>query len=386
MTLGIVGAGQLARMLLEDASALGVDCVVLAESPDDGAAKACANVILGSPHDEAAMRSLVNACDVVTFDHELVDLALLARLEAEGAVFRPSPTSLVLAVDKAAMRRALDGAGLPIPAFSIIAPEDEGDLVGFGARQGWPIMIKAARGGYDGRGVFVAEDLMSARTIVDDLHRQGITALLEAMVPIRAELAALVARRPTGEVASWPVVETAQLAGVCREVLVPGAIDSATAAAAAALAIEIAELSGVEGVMAVELFDTEDGLFINELAMRPHNSGHWTQDGSTTSQFENHLRAVLDLPLGDTGTIADAVASVNIFGGDSPREAHEALSAALSVGGAHVHLYGKTDRPGRKLGHVNVVGHNGAEVRKMAWRAAAALGTPVPDELSEGVR
>ena len=138
--------------------------------------------------------------------------------------------------------------------------------------------------------------------------------------------------------------------------------------------------------MAVELFDTEDGLLINELAMRPHNSGHWTQDGSTTSQFENHLRAVLDLPLGDTGTTADAVASVNVFGGDSPREAHEALSAALSVGGAHVHLYGKTDRPGRKLGHVNVVGHNGAEVRSMAWRAAAALGTPVPDELSEGVR
>ena len=386
MKVGIVGAGQLARMMLEAASALGISCVVLAESPGDAAVATGAEIIFGSPSDPEAMHALAERCDVITFDHELVDLSLLGALEDTGTVIRPSSRSLLLAVDKAAMRKALHDAGLPTPAFEILDPGDEGDARNFGATNGWPLVIKAARGGYDGRGVFLAKDLDEATQIIASLHDQGISALLEEQVAIETELAALVARTPSGEHVSWRVVETAQVDGVCREVRVPGAIPDEVVAGAAQIASTIAELADVTGVMAVELFVTEGRLVINELAMRPHNSGHWTQDGSVTSQFENHLRAVLDLPLGDTAVTSPHVASVNVFGGPEKIDPNDALRNALGTHGAHIHLYGKEHRPGRKLGHVNVLGHNGEEVRSAAWRAAIALGTPVLEGHEEATR
>jgi 5-(carboxyamino)imidazole ribonucleotide synthase len=383
MKVGIIGAGQLARMLLEDASALGIDCVVLAESPDDGAALVAHSAIIGAPSDRAALEKLADSVAITTFDHELVDLELLADLEAQGHQFAPSPSALLYAVDKAAMRTLLADHGLPIPPFDVFTPDRPFDGESVGANFGWPLVIKSARGGYDGRGVFIVDNENEANAVVGDLHEAGITVLIEALVPIRSELAALVCRAHDGSIVAWPVVETSQIAGVCREVLVPGSVRDEDRIAGEAIARQIAELVGVVGVMAVELFVTDEGLLINELAMRPHNSGHWTQNGSATSQFENHLRAVASLPLGITTTTAAAVASVNIFGGDHPSGDDEALAAALSVTGAHLHLYGKSSRPGRKLGHVNAVGTDPVAVRATAWDAATKFGSPLPDALEK---
>jgi len=381
MRVGIVGAGQLARMLLEEASALGVEAVVLANDPSESAASTAGELRLGAATDFEALSSLAEEVDVLTFDHELVDLDQLRRIEEAGHRVAPSPSSLRYASDKAAMRVRLAEAGLPSPAFEIAAPGTAPDLHAFGEQHGWPLVVKAATGGYDGRGVYLAGDLEAAAATVADLHGAGITALIEERVAIRRELAALLCRRPGGELSLWPVVETAQIDGVCREVLVPGGIDRQLAHDAEALARRVAEVVEVVGVMAVELFETDEGLVVNELAMRPHNSGHWTQDGAVTSQFENHLRAVLDLPLGATETTAPHVASVNVFGAEGALDGPAALADALAVAGAHVHLYGKESRPGRKMGHVNVAGDEADEVRRSAWAAAVALGTPVPAEI-----
>ena len=386
MRVGIIGAGQLARMMLEDASALGIAASVLADSPDDGAAQTCADVIVGPATSEDGVRALARRCDVLTLDHELVDLDLLGRLESEGIIVRPPTSALLFAVDKAEMRRHLGQAGLPMPAHEILAPGDPVDVHLLGETLGWPLVIKAARGGYDGRGVFVVDGPAEAEATIVGLHGSGITALIEEAVDIDHELAALVARRPDGQIVAWPVVETAQIDGVCREVIIPGVLSSEVTAQAEGIARAVADLVGVVGVMAVELFATADGLVINELAMRPHNSGHWTQDGSVTSQFENHLRAVLDLPLGATSLTAPAVASVNVFGGEGSLDLDVAIVSALDEPQAHVHLYGKSPRPGRKLGHVTVVGENGDEVRASAWSAAVALGTPVPAEMEVETR
>lgn len=385
MRVGIVGAGQLARMLLESASALGVECVVLAESPGDAAALTAHDVVLGSPRDAGALVRLADVVDVVTFDHELVDLELLAALEQDVTI-APSPRALRFAVDKAAMRRALFDHGLPCPRFEVVEPTEHVDAGQLGGRLGWPLVIKAATGGYDGRGVFVVDDATEATGVLENLAHAGVTALIEERVEIVAELAALVARTPSGAFAAWPVVETAQIDGVCREVLVPGSVSEAQRIEGAALAQRIAEFVDVVGVMAVELFATPTGIVVNELAMRPHNSGHWTQDGAVTSQFENHLRAILDLPLGSTDMVAKEVASVNVFGGDDALDPKASLADALAIPTAHLHLYGKEPRPGRKLGHVNVVGTDPDVVRSTAWQAARALGTPVPDALDKEAR
>ena len=383
MRVGIVGGGQLARMLIESASALGIQCVLLAESDRDAATQFCTEVIIGSPKDSAAMQSLADRCDVVTFDHELVDLEILAELAATGTLVRPGPTSLLFAVDKAAMRVTLGASGLPMPRFVLVEPGADADLGALGDDLGWPLVIKAARGGYDGRGVYIVDDPNEAARVVADLHTHNTTALLEEHVVIISELAALVARNPSGDFVTWPVVETAQVGGVCREVLVPGSVSPDLEARARSIAERVADVVGVEGVMAVELFETSEGLVINELAMRPHNSGHWTQDGSVTSQFQNHLRSVLDLPLGSTEMTAAHVASVNVFGSDTPFDLDDGLPTALLNAEAHVHLYGKSSRPGRKLGHVTATGADALEVRRQAWKSAIALGTPVPDQIRE---
>jgi 5-(carboxyamino)imidazole ribonucleotide synthase len=380
--VGIVGAGQLARMLCEAASALGLATVVLAADRSDAAVSVAGDVRLGSATDPGALRGLAEACDVVTFDHELVGLEALKVLESAGIAVRPSTDALVLAVDKSVQRRRFAAAGLPVPPFVVLDGDraaDRAALVAFADQiEGAPV-VKAARGGYDGRGVVVAESLDESLEAAAAWRDAGVEVVAEARIEFRAELAALLVRRPGGETASWRTVRTTQVDGVCREVCVPGGLDDAFDEAAARLAHRVADVAGAVGVLAVELFDTADGLLVNEVALRPHNSGHWTIEGSTTSQFENHLRAVLDLPLGDTSMRATAVTTVNVFGSTGPID--EALAHALEEPTAKVHLYGKSSRPGRKLGHVTVLGDDGDDVTARAWRAAAALGTPVTTQM-----
>ncbi len=361
--------------------------VVLAERPDDAACAVAAEVVLGSPFVAADLRALSARCDVVTFDHEQVDLDMVGALATQGAVVRPGVETLELAVDKAHMRTVLDEAGVPVPAYLVVdeGPDALSAVEAFAAGHGgWPIVLKAARGGYDGKGVWPVADRDEAATVLDQVTGQVV---VEELLPLHAELAVMVARNPSGTAAAWPAVETAQVGGVCREVLVPGRLDADVLDAASALGQKVAEIAGGVGVMAVELFWSDGRLLVNEVATRPHNSGHWTMEGAVTSQFENHVRAVLDLPLGSTAAQHPQVASVNVFGGSGGEDPSVLLARGLAVEGAHVHLYGKSARPGRKLGHVTVCGDEAEVVRARAWAAAVALGTPVPDgmELPAGV-
>jgi 5-(carboxyamino)imidazole ribonucleotide synthase len=364
----------------EAASALGLSMVVLAEHPDDAACGVAAEVVLGSPFVAADLRAVAGRCDVLTFDHEQVDLEIVAELVAQGAVVRPGADTLELAVDKARMRTVLDAAGVPVPAYLVVdeGPDALDAVVSFAADHGWPVMIKAARGGYDGKGVWPVADGAEAAAVLAGVAGRIV---VEELLPFDAELAVMVARRPSGASAAWPAVETAQVGGVCREVLVPGRLHADVLEAASALGQKVAEIAGGVGVMAVELFWSGGRLLVNEVATRPHNSGHWTMEGAVTSQFENHVRAVLDLPLGSTAPQHPQVASVNVFGGSDGADPARLLGRGLAVEGAHVHLYGKSARPGRKLGHVTVCGDEAEVVRSRAWSAALALGTPVPDEI-----
>lgn len=375
-----MGAGQLARMAGEAVSALGLSMVVLAEHADDSACAVAAEVVLGSAFDAAALGALAERCEVLTFDHEQVDLDLVAGLVAEGRVVRPGPRALELAVDKAHMRCTLAAAGIPVPEYMIVDPAAPGTnaaaaVAGFAEAHGWPVVLKSARGGYDGKGVWPAHDADEAEAVLATVPGRLV---VEEMVPLHAELAVMVARRPSGECLAWPAVETAQVDGVCREVLVPGHLPAEVVRSASELGRRVADIAGAEGVMAVELFLTDGRLLVNEVATRPHNSGHWTIEGAVTSQFENHVRAVLDLPLGGTEPQQPEVASVNVFGGSSGEDPARLLDRGLAFEGAHVHLYGKSPKPGRKLGHVTVCGTDAEQVRARAWAAARALGTPVP--------
>jgi 5-(carboxyamino)imidazole ribonucleotide synthase len=372
-------------MAAEAASALGLSVAVLAERPDDAACAVAAEVLLGSPLVEADLRALAARSDVITFDHEQVDLSILRTLTADGVVIRPGLETLEMATDKAHMRSMLVAAGIPVPAHLVLdagpagdVPPSPGEIEGFAATHGWPIVLKAARGGYDGKGVWTVNDMAEMASVVATLVGR---VLVEEMVPFQAELAVMVARRPSGETVAWPATETAQVDGVCREVLVPGRLPPAVVDDARALGRAVAEIAGAVGVLAVELFWSGGVLMVNEIAARPHNSGHWTIEGAVTSQFENHLRAVLDLPLGSPAPQHAQVASVNIFGGAAGEDPLSLLPLGLATEGAHIHLYGKGTRPGRKLGHVTVCGDNAEEVRERAWAAAVALGTPRPQVL-----
>ena len=370
-------------MAAEAASALGLSVVVLAERPDDAACAVAAEVLLGSPLVEADLRALAARAEVLTFDHEQVDLSLLRALSQDGVVIRPGLATLEMAVDKAHMRAALVAAGIPVPAHLIVEAGPVGavpaaaaaEIDAFGATHGWPLVLKTARGGYDGKGVWPVDDMAQVAAVTAPLTGR---LLVEEMVPLEAELAVMVARRPSGQTVTWPAVETAQVDGVCREVLVPGRLPSDVLERARALGQAVAEIAGAVGVLAVELFFTGGVLMVNEIAARPHNSGHWTIEGAVTSQFENHLRAVLDLPLGSPAPQHAQVASVNVFGGATGEDPLALLPGGLATDGAHIHLYGKEARPGRKLGHVTVCGDDAEEVRERAWAAAVALGTPTP--------
>jgi 5-(carboxyamino)imidazole ribonucleotide synthase len=364
-------------MMQQAAVGLGVRLRALVEAPDSSAAQVIPDAPVGLPADVDAVRRLVTGAQVLTFEHEHVPQRVLREIEATGPAVRPGSEALLHAQDKIAMRRHLTALGVPCPDWTEVTSADE--LIEFGARVGWPLVVKRATGGYDGKGVRVVHEARQAQDWLD--RHDGVGVLAEALVPFTRELAVLVARRPSGELRAWPVVETVQRGGICAEVVAPApGLDPALAQAALDVASTIAHGLKVTGVLAVEMFEepahgeSPARVVVNELAMRPHNSGHWTIDGAVTSQFEQHLRAVLDLPLGSTAPIAPWSVMVNLLGSElaDPTDAYPAVFAQSPR--ARVHLYGKAVRPGRKLGHVTVSGDDLAAARDEAARAIALLG------------
>lgn len=375
--VAMIGGGQLARMTAAPAAALGVGLRVLASGPEDSAAQVCGDVVIGSHDDLEALRRVADGVSVVTFDHEHVPPDHLRALEASGVVVRPGSAALVHAQDKITMREAIDAAGLPAPRWCRV--DTAADIDHAGHTLGWPLILKVSRGGYDGRGVWVVDDADAARDLVAQTPlAEGAAWLAEERVNFRRELAAQVARSPHGQAVAYPVVRTVQVDGMCSEVVAPCPdLDDERALQAQAIALEVARTLDVTGMLAVEMFDTADGVLINELAMRPHNCGHWSIDGAVTSQFENHLRAVLDLPLGDPRAVAPWSVMVNIVGPDDSEDLpplHEAFAHILARDpGIKVHLYGKAIRPHRKLGHVTVVGDDLEDLLARAHHAADYL-------------
>ena len=370
--VGMVGGGQLARMTHQAAVDLGISLEILAQSATDPAVLAGASHLLGPPGSFDALRSLADRCDVVTLDHELVPAEHLDALQAAGYAVRPRAEAVRLAQDKLLARRALDQAGFAVPPYMQAEAGGADAVQGFAERWGWPIVMKSRHGGYDGRGVHVVGDLDGSRDLLASTPTGGW--VLEAHVPIACELAVLVARRPSGGTAAYPVVETHQHDGMCRELVMPARVPDDVAAAATRLATSIADGIDATGILAVELFLTTSGdLVVNELALRPHNSGHATIEATVTSQFQNHLRGILDWPLGSTEMVVPAAATVNVLGPVSGDDPARHLPAALSVPGACVHLYAKHARYGRKLGHVTAIGDDMAQAQSLARRAEAAL-------------
>jgi 5-(carboxyamino)imidazole ribonucleotide synthase len=370
--VGMVGAGQLARMTHQAAIALGQSLRILADSADDGAALVASDVVVGDYRSLDDLRAFARGCDALTFDHEHVPNAHIAALAADGVQVHPGAEALRYAQDKQAMRERLTAMGVPCPRWAPVG--DAAALEEFAAGVGWPLVLKATTGGYDGKGVWVVGSAAEAAEVL----ASGTTLIAEEKVAIVRELAADVARSPFGQGAAWPVVETVQENGICVQVLAPApGLDDETAEQAQALALRIASELGVTGVLAVELFETVDGLLVNELAMRPHNSAHWTIEGARTSQFEQHLRAVLDYPLGSTAPTAPVIVMANLLGGPDdvvPKGIDERVHHLM----AHwpdvkIHLYGKKFRPGRKVGHVTALGTDLNTVRERATSAADYL-------------
>ena len=380
--VGMVGGGQLARMTQQAAVSLGVRLRVLAASREDSAAQVCPDTSVGDHTSLADLRDFAAGCDVLTFDHEHVPSEHLTALEQAGVKVRPGSWPLRHAQDKRAMRERLAALGVAGPRFRQVRTLDE--VREFAGSDGWPVVLKAISGGYDGKGMWVCRSTGEAAAVL----AHDVPLIVEEHVRFGRELAAVVARSPHGQGAAFPVVQTVQRDGVCHEVLAPApGLRPGSAARIQELALRVAAELGVTGLLAVELFETADGLLVNELAMRPHNSAHWTIEGARTSQFEQHLRAVLDLPLGAPRLAAPQVAMANVFGGDKWDAPGDVFGRYVHVmaadPGAKVHFYGKQPRPGRKIGHVTVLGDPGddmGELRARARRAASYLGGERDDE------
>jgi 5-(carboxyamino)imidazole ribonucleotide synthase len=368
--VGVIGAGQLALMMGEEKFRVPVSLQVLAERPDDPATEVADATIIGGPRDPAALRELLANVDVITFDHELVDLELLASLAATDVDFRPGLDALRFAVDKAHQRRTFAAAGLPVPRFLVASSRRDHGVTDFLDTLAAPPVVKAARGGYDGRGVLFPATNAEALDLLDEMGAQG-EVVLEERLTLQREIAQMIARGIDGDLAAYPVVTTVQSDGMCVETRFPTDVGVGVALEANRLTHAIAELVGGVGVMAVEYFVTPTGLVINEVALRPHNSGHWTIEGTTHSQFENHLRCVAGLtPLTPEPT-ALGVVMVNLVGAATPSDP----GAAAAVPGAFVHDYRKVWRPGRKLGHVTALGDSAELAGLTAWKGAVAYGT-----------
>ncbi|MBD8868708.1 5-(carboxyamino)imidazole ribonucleotide synthase [Nocardioides donggukensis] len=377
-TVAVIGGGQLARMMAQPAVALGVPLRLLAEAEGVSAAQVIGDHVVGDYRDLDVLRDVVRGCGVVTFDHEHVPTGHLHALESDGLAVRPGPEALVHAQDKAVMRERLSALGMPCPRHAVVASIADVEAFGF------PAVLKTTRGGYDGKGVWVVRAAADCADAFSAAERTGVAILAEELVDFRRELSALVARSPSGQAAAYPVVASTQVDGVCREVVAPAPdLDPALAATAQHVALTIAGELDVTGILAVELFETTDGrVLVNELAMRPHNTGHWTQDGAVTSQFENHLRAVLDLPLGSPAPRAPWTVMVNILGGpEDTGRLYDGYPHALARDPhLRVHLYGKALRPGRKVGHVNAYGEDLDDCLERARHAAAWFRGDLGDE------
>jgi len=397
-TIGVIGGGQLARMMQAAAIGLGLRLRLLAEGPGVSAALAVPDTVVGDYSDAATVGAFAAGCAAITFDHEHVPTPILRDLEEAGVAVRPGPAALVHAQDKAVMRERLTALGAPCPAWRVV--DSPADLVAFADAIGWPVIAKTSRGGYDGKGVWKIVDAAGAAepfaaldgplgpterqpTDADaDVPRAMIVA--EEFVPFVRELAALVVRRPDGTVATYRVSETVQRDGICHETTTPApGLGAAREREILALATRIAGELGVVGVLAVELMERADGrVVVNELAMRPHNTGHWTIDGARTSQFENHLRAVAGLPLGPTDLRAPTVVMSNVLGGTRIDLAAALGPLFAAFPDVRVQLYGKEVKPGRKVGHVTVYGDDVAAVRARARAASDFLEgrAELPDE------
>jgi 5-(carboxyamino)imidazole ribonucleotide synthase len=369
-------------MMAEPAAALGIPLRLLAEAEGVSAAQVIPDHVVGDYTDLDTLRKVTDGCAVVTFDHEHVPTRHLHELELAGVPCRPGPGALVHAQDKGVMRERLTELGVPCPRHATVASVTDVATFGF------PCVLKTTRGGYDGKGVWFVRSPADCAEPLEAAARTGVGLLAEELVDFRRELSALVARSPSGQAAAYPIVASTQRDGICVEVVAPAPdLDAALAAEAQQVALRIAGELDVTGILAVELFETTDGrILVNELAMRPHNTGHWSQDGAVTSQFENHLRAVLDLPLGAPTARAPWTVMVNILGG--PDGSGESV-ARLYDGYPHalardprlrVHLYGKELRPGRKVGHVNAYGEDLADCLERARHAAAWFAGELGDE------
>lgn len=364
-TIGVIGGGQLARMLAPAAEALGVRFAVLAETADSPAAQVIHDVVVGDYTDFATLKAFAETVDVLTFDHEHVPPEHLEALVAAGHAVRPGPRALIFAQDKILMRRRMDELGLPNPRWAEIT--STADAEAFAAEVGYPFIAKTPRGGYDGKGVRVITDSAEVADWLSDVP----VLLAEEKVDFTRELAVMVGRSPMGQTAVWPVVETWQQDGVCKEAIAPApGLPEEKARAITEAVLTVAGALDVTGVMAMEMFETPEGFLINEFAMRPHNTGHWTQDGSVTSQFEQHLRAVLDLPLGSPEAREDVSVMVNILGAEHEDLYRPYLHVMAHDPAVKVHLYGKGVRPGRKVGHVNAYGSDRELVLARARHAA----------------
>uniref|UniRef100_UPI00404A5E99 5-(carboxyamino)imidazole ribonucleotide synthase n=1 Tax=Candidatus Planktophila sp. TaxID=2175601 RepID=UPI00404A5E99 len=354
-TVGVIGAGQLARMSVAPATALGVNLLLLANDAQDSGAQ-ITNHVVGDYKDLETIRAFARKCDVITFEHELIPLSIIKTLEADGVVVRPSSSSFIYSQDKAAMRARL--SKFPSPKNWVVTKTEE--VIEF------PVIAKAISGGYDGRGVWKINSEAELAEVIKEVGK----VLIEELIDFDYEIAVMVARSPHGQATTWAPTQTIQRDGICVMTITPAPeLSNDLSERAQQLALDIANEIGVIGVMAVEIFVKGQELFVNELAMRPHNSGHWTIEGSVTSQFEQHLRAVLDLPLGNPQMTAPIAVMGNILGGEKEDMYRPYLHLMARTPELKFHHYKKQVRPGRKIGHVNLLGDNLVELTQEVQHA-----------------
>lgn len=377
--LAVIGGGQLARMMQQPAIALGISIRLLTEAPDASAAQVIVDHEVGDYTNLDDLKRIIGGTSVVTFDHEHVPPEHLHALQADGHQCRPGPHALIFAQDKGDMRYRVAELGLPSPRFEVIETSSHDAaltaLSRFADEVGFPFIAKATRGGYDGKGVWQITGPSDYDVVLGAVAPSAAKLLAEELVDFTRELSAQVARRPDGEIVHYPVVESRQVGGVCAEVIAPAPdLDPSRVAAAQRIAESVAVGLDVVGMLAVELFETSDGdIVVNEFAMRPHNSGHWSIDGAVTSQFENHLRAVLDLPLGATTQRQPWAVMVNILGGQVQDLISQRAIALAAQPDVAIHLYGKSVKPGRKVGHVTATGEDLEDVLTRARHSARIM-------------